>query len=301
VLDGKVNGLEIVLVDDGSTDDTIATMRALSSPGVSYISLSRNFGKEAAIYAGLQHARGDSVVLMDGDLQHPPEIVLQLLEAHCRTGADQVIARRNRDGDPRIRRAVAKAYYRWINRFMDVRLVDGEGDFRLLSRRAVDALLSLTECTRFSKGLFAWIGFPVAVVDYDNVPRDVGSSSWSFAGLIEYGVDGVLSFNIRPLRSMVHVGWFTVTMSGLYLLWLLIDALIIGVVTPGYITLVAAIVFIGGVQLLCIGVIGEYVGRIYLESKRRPHYLVAERGGLGPELDHLGGELDHFGGSKYTE
>jgi polyisoprenyl-phosphate glycosyltransferase len=278
VLDGRVDDLEILLVDDGSTDDTLATMRSLSAPGVSYISLSRNFGKEAAMYAGLQHARGVSVVLMDGDLQHPPEIVPQLIEAYHRTGADQVIARRNRGGDPWLRRAASTLYYRSMSRFMAVRLVDGEGDFRLLSRRAVDALLSLTESTRFSKGLFAWIGFPVAVVDYDNASRAVGSSSWTFAGLVSYGMDGVLSFNMRPLRSMVRAGLVIVVLFVLYVLWVVLDAVLVGVVTPGYITIVAAIVLLGGVQLLCIGVIGEYVGRIFLETKHRPHYLVAETG-----------------------
>lgn len=277
-LNDVVDGLQIVLVDDGSDDGTTEVLAELRANDVEYLSLSRNFGKEAAMFAGLAESRGDLVVFIDGDLQHPPEVVADLVADHRPTGADQVIARRNRDGDPFMRRMSAHLYYRAVNRMVDIRLIDGEGDFRLLSRRASDALLSLTENTRFSKGLFAWIGFPVSVVQYENESRRNGSSSWGLRGLLDYGVDGVLSFNTRPLRSMVHLGWLTVLVFVAYVVWILVNALFIGIITPGFITLVAAVVFLGGVQLLCLGVVGEYVGRIYLESKDRPLYIVAERG-----------------------
>lgn len=269
---------EVVLVDDGSTDDTLeqAMKAAAHEPRIKYLSLSRNFGKESAMFAGLQFAAGEFVVLMDGDLQHPPEIIPLLVEAQRSTGADQVIARRDRTGEPLLRRTASRIYYRAVNRFVDVQLVDGEGDFRLMSRRVVDALLSLTEYTRFSKGLFAWVGYPVTVVDYGNVSRDAGQSAWSYRSLANYGVDGVLSFNTKPLRSMILVGWVAIAIFLVYVLWLVINAMFFGISAPGYITVVATIVFFGGIQLLSLGVVGEYVGRIFLEVKNRPLYLVKD-------------------------
>jgi polyisoprenyl-phosphate glycosyltransferase len=273
---------DFVLVDDGSSDTTLDTMRSLAGHDVSYISLSRNFGKEAAMLAGLQRARGSLVVLMDGDLQHPPELLPNLVQHQLNTGADQVVAQRNREGDPFFRRTMSRLYFKLVNRFMDVRLVDGAGDFRLLSRRAVDALLQLSERTRFSKGFFAWIGYPTATVEYLNEARADGKSSWTLRSLFDHGVDGVLSFNTRPLRSMVATGMVATGFFLAYLVWLVVSAAVSGIVTPGYITLVAIVVFMGGLQLLCIGVLGEYVGRIYLESKARPHYLVGEESHPAP-------------------
>jgi glycosyltransferase involved in cell wall biosynthesis len=270
--------LDLVVVDDGSSDDTLDVLRSLAGTDLRYISLSRNFGKEAAMLAGLQRARGSVVVLMDGDMQHPPELVRVLVDKYLETRADQVIALRSRTGDPLMRRLSAAVYFRLINRFVDVRLIDGAGDFRLLSRRAVDALLELTERTRFSKGLFAWIGYPTTVVEYANQERIAGQSSWTLRSLVDYGLDGAMSFNTRPLRSMVSIGIAASAAFVAYLGWLVIDAAVSGIVTPGYITLVAIVVFLGGLQLLCIGVVGEYVGRIYLEVKARPHYLIGEEG-----------------------
>lgn len=268
--------LDFVLVDDGSSDDTLQRMRLIAAPDVGYVSLSRNFGKEAAMLAGLQRASGSMVVIMDGDLQHPPEIVKDLVDHHFRTGTDQIVARRDRAGDPPIRRALSQLYFRLVNHMMDVSLLDGAGDFRLLSRRAVDALLLLSERTRFSKGLFAWIGYSQAIIEYPNTVRKTGTSSWTFRSLLDYGVDGVLSFNARPLRSIVGMGLATTGLFFVYVIWLVVNAVIGGIVTPGYITIVAIVVFLGGLQLMCVGVLGEYVGRIYLEAKGRPHYLVAE-------------------------
>lgn len=269
--------LEFILVDDGSTDDTSAVLRKLaeSDPRVRYLTLSRNFGKESAMLAGLRAARGDAIVIMDADLQHPPEVVPQLLEEY-RSGADQVVARRDRIHDPLARRSLSRLYFRAVNSMVDVRLVDGEGDFRLLSRRALDALLSLSEYNRFSKGLFAWIGFPVAVVPFETGVREHGSSSWSFKSLVNYGVEGILSFNNRPLRSAIHAGVALVIGSLIYLVWQIVNALAVGVQTPGYLTSIVAIIGLGGAQMILLGIVGEYVGRIFLETKRRPHFIVME-------------------------
>lgn len=267
---------EIIFIDDGSSDNSVDVIKAIDSSFVRYVSFSRNFGKEAAMLVGLQRALGDRVIIMDGDLQHPPELVYQLLTSQDASGADQVVARRKRTTDSLHRKLLSQFYYRLVNKMSDVEIHDGVGDFRLMTRRAVDAVLQLTEKTRFSKGLFAWIGFPTTYVDYQDNSRAFGESSWSMRGLVNYGLDGVMSFNTRPLRSMIVLGISTVALFFAYLLWLIGDALIGGVVTPGYITLVAIVTFIGGIQLLSIGIIGEYVGRTFLESKSRPHYIVAE-------------------------
>lgn len=273
--------LEVVFVDDGSTDATLLRLRSLAErePQVRYLSFSRNFGKESAMLAGLAHARGDAVVIMDGDLQHPPELIEQLLARHAE-GYDQVVARRTRSGDRRSRTLTARMYYAVVNRLVDVRLDDGMGDFRLLSRTATEALLAMQEYNRFSKGLFAWIGYPTAVVDYDNVTRVAGRTTWSFKRLLDYGIDGVLSFNNKPLRVAVYLGLLTTLLSAAYVAWIIIGAVLYGVESPGYVTLITAILGLGGLQLIFLGIVGEYIGRIYFETKRRPHYLVKESGGL---------------------
>jgi glycosyltransferase involved in cell wall biosynthesis len=214
-------------------------------------------------------------VIMDGDGQHPASLVPEMLLKY-REGYDQVVARRTRAGDPRSRRLSAKIYYRLINRFIEVRLDDGIGDFRLLSRRAVDSLLSMPEYNRFSKGLFSWIGFPTAVVDYVNVRRLEGQPKWGFRRLLDYGIDGVLSFNSKPLRLAVWVGLTVTSLSLAYVAWLIGVAIVRGVESPGYVTLITSVLILGGLQLIAIGVIGEYIGRIYFEVKRRPAFLVKE-------------------------
>jgi glycosyltransferase involved in cell wall biosynthesis len=277
VLSRIVMDFEVLLVDDGSTDKSLAVMRNIVSddPRFRYIALSRNFGKEAAMLAGLSQATGDAVVIMDADLQHPPELLERLVRL-LGAGYDQVVARRTRTGDGRLRTLVARLYYRVINKLVDVQLTDGAGDFRVLSRRAVDALLALGECNRFSKGLFSWIGFDTATVDYDNVARRHGRSTWSLRGLLNYGIDGVVSFNNRPLRLAIYFGLFVTLMAFGYTGWVVIDAIATGVDVPGYVTLVCSVSGLGGLQLIFLGVIGEYLGRIYYETKRRPHFLVKE-------------------------
>lgn len=268
---------ELVFVDDGSVDTTLFELRRLAAEDdrVQFISFSRNFGKESAMLAGLGAARGDAVLIMDADLQHPANLIPQLLE-RFRAGYDQVVARRTRSGDARRRTWSAGLYYRLVNSLMEVKLDDGSGDFRLLSRRAVDAVLALPEFNRFSKGLFSWIGFPTAVVDYENVLRSRGASTWTFKRLLDYGVDGVLSFNNKPLRLAIYLGSVVAVLSVVYIVYLITAVAVNGVEVPGYVTLISAICLLGGLQLLFIGVVGEYVGRIYFETKRRPHYLVKE-------------------------
>ncbi|RSM70777.1 glycosyltransferase [Kibdelosporangium aridum] len=268
---------EIVMVDDGSSDQTLARMRELASedPHVRYVALSRNFGKESAMLAGLSHADGDVVAIMDADLQHPPELLSQMIEL-LGTGHDQVVARRDRKGEKRLRALSSKAYYKVMNRLVDVRLRDGEGDYRVMTRRAVNALLALGEYNRFSKGLFSWIGFDTAVVDYENVQRGTGQTKWTFRKLLNYGIDGVVSFNNRPLRLAVYLGLIVTLLAFFYAGYVVVDVLSSGVDAPGYATLMVGVAVLGGLQLLFLGIIGEYVGRIYYESKRRPHFLVKE-------------------------
>ncbi|MGW2020244.1 glycosyltransferase family 2 protein [Streptomyces sp. NPDC001927] len=278
VLDGLSLDYEICYVDDGSADGTLGKLRGIAArhpEGTQYVSFSRNFGKEAGMLAGLRKATGDAVVIMDADLQHPPELIEAMLDLY-HLGHDQVIARRTREGDKKVRSALSRLYYRAVNRWVDVELTDGVGDFRLLSRPAVDALLSLPEYNRFSKGLFSWIGFDTVTFDYQNAAREAGETKWKFSSLVNYGMDGLISFNNRPLRIAIWMGLGLSALAALYAIWITVTAITQGVSAPGYVTLVAIIVGLGGVQMIMLGLIGEYIGRIYYESKRRPHFLVKE-------------------------
>lgn len=268
---------EVILVDDGSTDGTLHEAKRLAAEHdhVRYVALSRNFGKEAALLAGLEHAEGERVAIMDADLQHPPEMLKKMKEL-LDSGYEQVVARRTRDGEPAIRSLFSRLYYRAVNRMADVHLEDGVGDFRMLSRPAVDALLSLPECNRFSKGLFSWIGFDTATVPYRNVVREEGSSKWTFGKLVNYGIDGVISFNTKPLRAAIYLGAVVTLLAFCYAGFVVFQAVTGGVEVPGYTTLLVSVAGFGGMHLLFLGIIGEYMGRIYSESKRRPLFLVKE-------------------------
>ncbi|MCG7343198.1 glycosyltransferase family 2 protein [Sporosarcina sp. ACRSL] len=268
---------EVLFVDDGSTDGTMIEIRDIqyTYPEAEYVSFTRNFGKEAAIIAGLQHAKGHAVILMDADLQHPPALISELLKGF-EEGYDQVIAKRNRKGDSRLRSLLSSAYYRIVNKAIDVQLNDGEGDFRLLSRRAVDSLLLLSEGNRFSKGLYAWIGLEQKTITYENVTRQHGETKWSFSKLLNYAIDGIVSFNTKPLRLCMYIGLATLTSALVYIFVTLIGIFLHGVAVPGYFTTISAVLFLGGIQLLSLGIIGEYIGRIYNETKKRPHYLVRQ-------------------------
>ncbi|MGF7192708.1 glycosyltransferase family 2 protein [Staphylococcus pasteuri] len=268
---------DLLFIDDGSKDSTIDHLQslALEDHQVKYISFSRNFGKEAAMIAGYQYSHScDAVIMIDADLQHPPQFIPQMIEGY-NEGYDQVIAKRDRKGENFARKSMTRMYYKLINAFVeDIQFEDGVGDFRLLSKRAVQSLTSMDEYNRFSKGLFEWIGYNTKVFTYQNVEREAGESKWSFAKLLNYGIDGLISFNNKPLRMMIYLGMFTFSLSVLYIVYLLINIIISGVNIPGYFTTIAAILLLGGIQLMSIGVIGEYIGRIYYEVKRRPKYIV---------------------------
>jgi polyisoprenyl-phosphate glycosyltransferase len=270
--------VEYVFVDDGSKDQTLSVLRNLAekNKSVHYISFSRNFGKESAILAGFQYSSGDAVILIDADLQHPPSLIPIMWRLY-EEGYDQVIAKRNRKGENFVRRKLSNLFYRMANRLVEVTMTSGVGDFRLLSRRALDALLRLTEYNRFSKGLFAWIGFHEKIIEYDNQLRANGSGKWSYRSLLNYGIDGILSFNNQPLRFAIHTGIVITLFGFLYILVTLINYFMNGIDTPGYFTTIAAIIVLGGMQLLFLGIIGEYIGRIYYETKRRPHYFIKEK------------------------
>ncbi|REH95980.1 glycosyltransferase [Staphylococcus felis] len=270
---------DILFVDDGSQDDTLLVLQEASQKHeeIKYISFSRNFGKESAMIAGFEHSVDcDAVVMIDADLQHPPEMILKMIDAY-HEGYDQVIAKRTRDGENTSRKWVTRTYYKMINYFVeDIELEDGVGDFRLLSQRAVQSLVSMGEYNRFSKGLFAWIGYNTKTLHYKNVERELGESKWSFGSLFNYAIDGLISFNNKPLRTMIYLGMAIFGVSMIYIIYLLIDTIVHGVSVPGYFTTMAAILFIGGIQLMSIGVVGEYIGRIYYEVKQRPKYIIQE-------------------------
>lgn len=268
---------EVIFIDDGSTDNTIEVIQdlVLSYHETRYVSFTRNFGKEAAILAGLQHADGAAIIIMDADLQHPISMIPKLLTGF-EEGYDQVIAKRNRKGDSRIRSIFSTSFYRLANRTIDVELTNGEGDFRLLSRKAVNALLQLSEGNRFSKGLYSWIGLEQKTISYKNIVREKGKTNWTFPMLLNYGIDGIISFNTKPLRICFYMGTFILLLSLLYIIATFVQILQHGVDVPGYFTTITAVLFLGGIQLLSLGVIGEYIGRIYNETKKRPHYLVKQ-------------------------
>ncbi|UXR69949.1 glycosyltransferase family 2 protein [Staphylococcus sp. IVB6246] len=278
-VDAKKQGYtyDLLFVDDGSKDTTIDILQEAASESevVKFISFSRNFGKESAMIAGFEHSVDcDAVIMIDADLQHPPELIPDMIKEY-QEGYDQVVAKRNRDGETASRKWMTRLYYKMINHWVeDIELVDGIGDFRLLSKRAVRALVSMGEYNRFSKGLFAWIGYHTKILSYDNVLREAGESKWSFSSLLNYAIDGLISFNNKPLRAMIYLGLSVFGVSLLYIIYLLIDTFINGVSVPGYVTMIAAILLMGGIQLISIGVIGEYIGRIYYEVKQRPNYIV---------------------------
>ncbi|MFD3974309.1 glycosyltransferase [Streptomyces cyaneofuscatus] len=277
VLESTGTPFEICYVDDGSGDATRRLLAALAlrDERVHYTAFSRNFGKEAAMLAGLRMSRGAAVVIMDADLQHPPELIPRMLELH-RHGYDQVIPRRDRAGEGVVRSTLSHTYYALVRRCMDVELIDGSGDFRLLSRRAVESVLSLPESNRFSKGIFSWIGFDTVSFRYRNSERVAGRSKWGSRRLLNYGIDGLLSFNNRPLRLAIYTGFWVFVSALAYALWTVVTVVLHGADTPGYATLLTAVVALSGIQLVTLGVIGEYVGRIYHEAKHRPPYVVRE-------------------------
>ena len=270
---------ELIFVNDGSKDRTLPILRELAKADerVKYISFSRNFGKEAAMYAGLQHAKGDFVCVMDADLQDPPELIEQMLARLNDEDRDCVATRRvTRKGEPKIRSAFARAFYRVINRISDTEFVDGARDFRMMRRCVVDAVLSLGEYHRFSKGIFMWVGFDTVWLEYENVERAAGESKWSFWKLMRYAIEGIVSFSAAPLQLATAVGSVVSAVALVYMVIRVIIAMIWGNPVAGYPSLLAIIMFLGGFVLLALGIIGEYVARTYMQVKQRPIYIQKE-------------------------
>jgi glycosyltransferase involved in cell wall biosynthesis len=276
VLDSMDVRAEILYVNDGSTDGTMGCMEELRSTDhrVSILDLSRNFGKEIAMSAGIDHSRGDAVVVIDADLQDPPETIPELL-IQWQNGYDVVYAQRvDRAGESWLKRATAHLFYRLMKRITRVAIPEDTGDFRLLSRRAVESLKTLREQHRFMKGLFAWIGYPQKGVPYHRDPRFAGHTKWNYWKLWNFALEGITSFTIAPLKMSTYLGLLAAFGAFIYALFVIVKTLVFGEPVKGYPSLMVVILFLGGIQLFTIGVIGEYLGRTFNESKQRPLYLL---------------------------
>lgn len=278
VLDPLEISYELVLVDDGSSDgsgDDLLELATASSV-VKVVRLSRNFGKEAALTAGLDQTCGDAVIILDADLQDPPELISQMLAAF-HDGSDIVgMRRRSRAGETWIKRLSAHLFYRLLNRISRVEIPEDTGDFRLMSRRAVNALQLLPERNRYMKGLFAWVGLPTHVIEYDREARAAGTSKWNVLGLFGLALEGITSFSVAPLRWATSLGLLVALLGTSFGLWIVIKTLVFGNPVGGYPSLIAVITFMGGIQLLSIGLVGEYVGKTYFETKKRPLYVIRD-------------------------
>lgn len=271
---------ELWFVDDGSTDGTLAELRALRSQDerVHFISFSRNFGKESAMYAGLEAATGDYVAIMDVDLQDPPELLPGMLTSIQEEGYDCVATRRvTRKGEPPIRSFFARQFYRLINRISKTEIVDGARDFRLMTRQMVDSILSLKEVSRFSKGIFSWVGYRTKWLEYENVERVAGETKWNFWKLFLYSIDGITAFSTAPLAIASITGVVFCGVSILLMLYFFIKTLIWGDPVAGFPAMICIILFLGGIQLFCVGILGQYLSKTYLETKRRPIYIAREK------------------------
>ena len=285
----EINGyeFEFVYVNDGSKDQTVPLIKALREKDerVCLIDFSRNFGKEAEMLAGMEYARGEAVVIMDVDLQDPPELLPKMVKLYEDGYENIYTRRRNRDGEPPIRSFFANMFYKVINRMSDVEIIDGARDYRLLSRRAVDDLISLKESNRFSKGLFQWVGYQSICLEFDHVERVAGETKWSFMKLVNYAIEGITAFSNAPLRFATYTGVLVAVVAFAYLLYIFFNTAINGNPTAGWSSMVCIMLFLGGVQLIFLGVIGEYIGRIYNEVKGRPNYIVKDYFGEKKELE----------------
>lgn len=270
---------ELILINDGSKDNTLKIMRefANESEKNKYISFSRNFGKESAMYAGLCNAIGDYVAIMDADMQDPPSLLPKMIEILEKEDYDSVATRRlNREGESKIRSFCARCFYKIINKISDADIVDGARDFRLMKRNMVDSILSMTECNRFSKGIFGWVGFKTYWLPFENVERVAGTTSWSFFGLVKYAIDGIINFSQVPLDIASLFGILMTGFSFISLVFIVIRKILFDDPVAGWTSTICIIIFIGGIQLFCLGIIGQYIGKIYIEAKKRPLYIVAE-------------------------
>ena len=270
---------EFIFVNDGSKDKTLSVIKNLAKNDsrVKYISFSRNFGKEAAIYAGFQNCIGDYAVLMDADLQDPPHLLPEMYKAIVEEGYDSVATRRvTRKGEPPLRSFFARAFYKIINRISDADIVDGARDYRLMKRSMVNAILSMAEYNRFSKGIFGWIGFDTKWIEFENVERVAGETKWSFWKLFKYSLEGITAFSVGPLQIASIFGSIFSIIAFIMILMIVIKTLIFGDPVSGWPSTVCIIMLIGGIQLLCIGILGQYLSKTYLETKKRPVYITKE-------------------------
>ncbi|MCL9685474.1 glycosyltransferase family 2 protein [Legionella maioricensis] len=276
---------EIVIVDDGSRDNTLAIIYQLKSQfPIRYIRFSRNFGKEKALSAGLDHARGDAVILLDGDFQHPLELLAEFI-AKWEEGNDMVYAvRQNRADESWLKRTCAKAFYQLTSKINRINIPANAGDFRLLDKKIVSALQKLPERNRFMKGLYSWVGFKQVAIPFEVQPRKSGTSQWNFYSLLDLAITGITSFSAFPLRMIALGGMGVASIAMLYAVWIILSTFIFGIQTPGWATIVTAISFFGGLQLFALGVVGEYIGRVFDEVKHRPLYIIDEESSFD---DHL--------------
>ncbi len=277
-LRSKDIGFEVVFVDDGSTDETVANVRKLSGEDnrVHLISFSRNFGKEAAIFAGLQKSKGDYAVIMDADLQDPPALLPEMLES-LDEGYDSVATRRvSRKGEPLIRSFFARRFYRLMRMISKTEIVDGARDYRLMTRQVIDAILAMPEYCRFTKGIFGWVGFKTKWIEFENIERRKGETKWSFWKLFAYSIEGITSFSTAPLAFAAFAGLLFCIVAFIAIIFVFVRALIFGDPTSGWPSMVCIILLVAGIQLFCIGIVGQYLAKTYLEVKRRPIYIVKE-------------------------
>lgn len=271
---------EILYVDDGSKDNSLHEMKKLANAdeNVRYISFSRNFGKESAMYAGLEHVKGDYIALMDVDLQDPPELLKEMYESIKNEGYDCIATKRkNREGEPPIRSFFARMFYNLINKISKTEIVNGARDFRLMTRQMVDAILEMKEYNRFSKGIFSWVGFKTKWIEYNNVERVAGVTKWSFWKLFKYSLDGIIGFSTLPLSIASFLGLIICAFAFLYIVLIIIKTLLWGDPVAGYPSMISIILLLGGIQLLTIGILGQYLSKTYLETKKRPIYILREK------------------------
>lgn len=270
---------ELILVDDGSKDNTLNDFKKLkeNDNNVKIISFSRNFGKEAAMVAGLEYSSGDLVVIMDCDLQDPPKLLPKMKEIILEQGYDSVATYRvNRKGEPVIRSFFARMFYRLINKMIEVEIVDGARDYRMMTRKMVDAILSLKEYQRFSKGIFSWVGFKTKYLEFENVQRVKGETKWNFFKLFKYAIEGVVAFSTLPLRIASIFGFFISLLGFIYMIFIALKAMLYGDPVTGFPSLVVIITLLGGIELLVLGILGEYLSKTYMETKKRPRFIVKE-------------------------
>lgn len=270
---------EIIFVNDGSKDHTLQGIKDLNlnDKRVKYISFSRNFGKESAMYAGLEKSKGDFVAIMDVDLQDPPKLLLDMYKGITEEGYDCVATRRvTRKGEPPIRSFFARCFYSLINKISDTEIVDGARDYRLMTRQMVNSILDMKEYNRFSKGIFSWVGYSIKWLEYENIERAAGETKWSFWKLFIYSLDGIVAFSTAPLSIASVIGMIFCLFSFVFICIIVAKTLIWGETVQGYPSIMCAMIFIGGIQLLCIGILGQYLSKNYLETKKRPIYIAKE-------------------------